>query len=46
MTWCFPTVTSVPGGSVPAGACRGGITAGVATAVVFDSLENDEFCDV
>ena len=29
VTWCFPTVTSVPGGRVPAGAFRGGMTAGV-----------------
>ncbi len=46
VTWCFPTLTTVPGGRVPAGACRGGITVGVARGVEFDDLENDEFCDV
>jgi len=33
----------VPGGSVPAGAFRGGITAGVGREVEFDRFEKEEF---
>jgi hypothetical protein len=44
VTPCFPTVTSVPGGSVPAGAFRVGIAAGAEREVVAVRLACEELC--
>jgi hypothetical protein len=39
VTLCFPTVTRVPGGRVPAGAVRGGIEEGVESDAGFIMLD-------
>ena len=46
MTLCFPTVTTVPGGSVPEGTFLVGRTVGGAERdVAFERLARDELCE-
>lgn len=46
VTLCLPTVTRVPGGSVPAGTFLVGMTLGGAVSdAVFERLARDELCE-